>query len=948
MRIGALLANDKANIKQHEFILNQVINDVNIEQQEFLTNHYNSKLTANIEYISHNDSFEADRKACGLLNKGVVALLGTTKAGQASQHVQAICDALEIPYIDTQPNLMLSRSDLAINMYPSFDLLARAYIDLITAWNWTSFAIVYEDSDAMIRLQDVLKEQSDAPYSSSTSASLSLPYSSSNSQASNRNTQRQQQQLKKINPNRNTRWNIKLFQFTPGSSYRDIFWKVKRSGETNILLDISREHLHKCLKNSQQVGLMTEKHSYLITSLDVHTVDLEDFMFGKTKITSLQITDSSKESVKRMMQKLASSTPSSAEIGNNRHSQALISSEDNKLAKFSELYAESALIYDAIQLLAQSIKELDGGQSIRAQSLSCSSQVDTTWRYGSSIINYMRSATMDGLTGPIAFDMSGKRSNVVLNIMCLNDEGLHQIGTWNEIANVSLQIEPNIFSKFYIDETDSIDTLIITAKRTKPYFMLKSTSSKQEGNDRFEGYAVDLIHELSNLIGFKYKFKEVDDQKYGAGTVQPNGTKIWNGMIGEIISGRADLAISDLTITSAREEAVDFTLPFMNTGISILFKKPENKVTTLFSFLSPFSLDVWLWVLGAYTTVSLILYFVGRISPYEWTNAYPCRQQDTVLHNSFSVLNSFWFTIGSLMQQGSDLAPKSMATRSMAGIWYFFTLIMISSYTANLAAFLTVERIVYPIENAKDLSEQTEIKYGSVESGSTRTFFKDSHIEIYKKIYKFMEDHQTYVKSNEEGKERVVQGNFAFFMESTSIEYITERNCNLTQIGSLLDNKGYGIATSKSPRYKRPYRNLLSSGILRLQETGMLHMLKNRWWKEKDGVSSCSDEGKGGGVTELSLANVGGVFVVLLGGMGIAFVIALIESFLYLMNKKRKLDRDSMCDQMMADLVFALSCQSSTKPARKKHKNTTNNNNSNDTDNNEYSEEVVSYKQHSQ
>lgn len=155
-----------------------------------------------------------------------------------------------------------------------------------------------------------------------------------------------------------------------------------------------------------------------------------------------------------------------------------------------------------------------------------------------------------------------------------------------------------------------------------------------------------------------------------------------------------------------------------------------------------------------------------------------------------------------------------------------------------------------------------------------------------------------------------------FFMESTSIEYITERNCNLTQIGSPLDSKNYGIATRKHPPYKKPYRTLLSQGILQLQENGMLHVLKNRWWKERHGVETCNDDGKGGGVTELSLANVGGVFVVLLGGMGLAFILALIESFMWRMS--RKIDRDSMCDQMMQDLKFALSCQSSTKPNHKR------------------------------
>lgn len=57
-------------------------------------------------------------------------------------------------------------------------------------------------------------------------------------------------------------------------------------------------------------------------------------------------------------------------------------------------------------------------------------------------------------------------------------------------------------------------------------------------------------------------------------------------------------------------------------------------------------------------------------------------------------------------------------------MWYFFALIMLASYTANLAAFLTLERQESSIENAEDLAKQTKIKYGVVGSGSTASFFK--------------------------------------------------------------------------------------------------------------------------------------------------------------------------------------------------------------------------------
>lgn len=69
---------------------------------------------------------------------------------------------------------------------------------------------------------------------------------------------------------------------------------------------------------------------------------------------------------------------------------------------------------------------------------------------------------------------------------------------------------------------------------------------------------------------------------------------------------------------------------------------------------------------------------------------------------------------------------QATSTRIVGGIWWFFTLIIISSYTANLAAFLTVERMITPIENAEDLAGQNEISYGTLESGSTMTFFRVS------------------------------------------------------------------------------------------------------------------------------------------------------------------------------------------------------------------------------
>lgn len=57
-------------------------------------------------------------------------------------------------------------------------------------------------------------------------------------------------------------------------------------------------------------------------------------------------------------------------------------------------------------------------------------------------------------------------------------------------------------------------------------------------------------------------------------------------------------------------------------------------------------------------------------------------------------------------------------------MWWFFALIVISSYTANLAAFLTKENMDETIENVEALANQNKIRYGLLSGGSTEAFFK--------------------------------------------------------------------------------------------------------------------------------------------------------------------------------------------------------------------------------
>ncbi len=177
---------------------------------------------------------------------------------------------------------------------------------------------------------------------------------------------------------------------------------------------------------------------------------------------------------------------------------------------------------------------------------------------------------------------------------------------------------------------------------------------------------------------------------------------------------------------------------------------------------------------------------------------------------------------------------------------------------------------------------------------------KENPLEIYQKMWQTMQSNpHNFVQSTEEGIERVLKRNYAFFSESTMIDYNVQKSCNLTQIGGLLDSKGYGIATQKGFEafyfcfqyfavkhslcvlvpLGSPYTEEISLKLLEMQEKGIIQQLYNRWWK---GSGTCMrDAKKDTSANPLGADNVIGIFVVLLGGLVFALFVSFYEFIYY-------------------------------------------------------------------
>ncbi|XP_028033599.1 glutamate receptor ionotropic, kainate 2-like [Bombyx mandarina] len=668
-----------------------------------------------------------------------------------------------------------------------------------------------------------------------------------------------------------------------GNDYRDVLIDAKKNGCVNFLVDCPARNLEQLLQHAQQVGLMAEEHSYLFVSPDLFTLDLERYRYSGVNITGFRIIDpAANEDLWKFTIQFNTETVQNLEP--------------------VQIKTEVLLIHDAVVVFNESLKKVN----VTSTQLSCDNY--DSWKYGSTLINFMRTNRVKGLTRSLIFDGFGQRNEVIFDLLELTSSGNQTIGHW---IDDKLKIERPFIPDAQIGEESILKnkTLRVLIAPTAPYGYVKNWHTALEGNDRYEGFAVDLIQKLSDALGFNYEF--ILEENYGR---KDPVTHKWGGMIYQLITEKADLAICDLSITAERQSVIDFSQPFMTLGIGILYKRPSKEPPEMFSFMAVFSKEVWYYMMLIQMGLGVIMIFVGRISHKEWQNPVPCIEQPEELSNQFSFANALWLIIGSVMQQGSEIAPIALAPRMITSVWWFFTMVMVASYVGILVAFLTVQKGSMPFQSLESLYEHKSISYGAKENGSTHSFFMDSPKTLHKKMYARMKEQGWLVPQNDIGVAKAETEPYAFFMESTSIEYTTERHCDLMQVGDLLDSKTYGIGMKK----KSPYKRYIDDALLILKEKGEIQKLKDIWWKEKRGGGNCgqnSDEEE----PQLEMKNMVGAFVVLGVGSVFGLFISILD-MLWGVFKRSVKYRTTFKFELIEELKFVIKFSGSVKPVNRVQK----------------------------
>lgn len=664
-----------------------------------------------------------------------------------------------------------------------------------------------------------------------------------------------------------------------GDDYRDVLIDAKQNGYENFVVDCPSRNIEQLLLHAQQVGLMADEYSYIILSPDLFTLDLDRYRYGGVNITGFRLIDLSK--------------PEKLLDFRNKLSEVKFDDLDPEKIKI-----ELLLIHDAVEVLAAALHKLP---KVETNKISCENY--ESWMYGSSLLNFMKTNKVEGITRTLIFDGRGQRVDVTFEMLELTPAGNESVGLWqNKKLNIT---RPDKLDAEIIENTLLRNkTLKVLISATEPYAFTKQIAENLVDNDRYEGFTIDLIEQLSIMLGFNYIFQVEKDY----GTIDKGE---WTGMVALLKDEKADLGICDFTITAERQSAIDFSTPFMTTGIGILYKQPSKQPPEMFSFMAVFSNEVWYYMLLIQLILGAVLIFVGRISNKEWQNPVPCIEQPEELSNQFSFANSVWLIIGSVMQQGSEIAPIALAPRLITSVWWFFTMVMVASYVGTLVAFLTIEKNVLPFTNVEELYKLNSMPYTLKLNGSTRTFFKQSTNPVYKSMYSKMLANNWLVKENDIGVERVEKKQYAFFMEATSIEYVTQRHCDLLQVGELLDSKGYGIGMKK----KSPYKRLIDDALLKLKERGVIAKLKNIWWNEKRGGGKCGAD-QNEDMKQLGMKHMLGAFVVLGGGCGVGLIISILDMLWGVFKRSIKYET-TFKYELVEELKFAIKFSGNVKPVNR-------------------------------
>ncbi|KFO30537.1 Glutamate [NMDA] receptor subunit epsilon-3 [Fukomys damarensis] len=386
-----------------------------------------------------------------------------------------------------------------------------------------------------------------------------------------------------------------------------------------------------------------------------------------------------------------------------------------------------------------------------------------------------------------------------------------------------------------------------------------------------KGFCIDILKKLAKVVKFSYDLYLVTNGKHGK---RVHG--VWNGMIGEVYYKRADMAIGSLTINEERSEIVDFSVPFVETGISVMVARSNGTVSPS-AFLEPYSPAVWVMMfVMCLTVVAITVFMFEYFSPVSYNQTLTKGKKPG--GPSFTIGKSVWLLWALVFNNSVPIEnPRGTTSKIMVLVWAFFAVIFLASYTANLAAFMIQEQYIDTVSGLSDKKFQRPqdqyppFRFGTVPNGSTERNIRSNYRDMHTHMVKFNQ------RSVEDALSSLKMGKLdAFIYDAAVLNYMAgkDEGCKLVTIGSgkVFATTGYGIAMQKDSHWKRA----IDLALLQFLGDGETQKLETVWLS---GI--CQNEKNEVMSSKLDIDNMAGVFYMLLVAMGLALLVFAWEHLVY-------------------------------------------------------------------
>ncbi|XP_074601075.1 glutamate receptor ionotropic, NMDA 2B-like isoform X2 [Brevipalpus obovatus] len=488
--------------------------------------------------------------------------------------------------------------------------------------------------------------------------------------------------------------------------------------------------------------------------------------------------------------------------------------------------------------------------------LTCDRSGNARWSGGSLFYKYLRGVKIKQdrtLKSSLEFNVDGTLKFVEFDVMNFNrDRVWEKIGeysqeglemrdiTWPGNSTSPPQGVPDRFNLrvTFLEEPPFVNSVAPdkdgrckTSKAVKCRFARESEiagldKSTIENDPRYykccTGFCIDLLEKFSKDLGFSYELYRVEDEAWGVLSVN----RTWNGLVAELLDDKADIVVTSIKINSDRQAYIDFTVPFLETGITILVSKRTGIISPK-AFLEPFDTVSWIMILLVSIQLAVIFIFIFEwMSPsgYNMTTRLPKGHR-------FSFFRTYWLVWAILFGAAVPInCPKGLVARFMSNVWATFAVVFLAIYTANLAAFMITREDYHAFSGLEDPKlanphmVDPPLRFGTTRSGNTEAVVKRNKPQMHAYMMKFNQS------KSFDGVQAVKKGELdAFIYDAVVLDYFTgqDNDCRLLTVGSWYAMTGYGFAFPK----KSKYLNKFNEKMIYYRESGDLERLRKFWFQ---------------------------------------------------------------------------------------------------------------------